>query len=350
MTEEAYRDKDFLVTDCGVIFEVIGSSHGEDHVTAFPRYIPFDAVPIRQWGHIWRMRGRDYSRFDIRVTTTQEITNTFESFFSAFPQFVPGRDEALGLVRVPHAAILEHVQPPASLARLRTHPGPDALQAAACKLAEECERLGIPTQRMGVSYSLMFDGHTVGFSDVDFVVYGAGLYRRLLDHLGAAKSPLVQYPSLEDWAQRYEGYGIKDMPLSSLVYARHKVRRWEEGFIDGHKLSIFAVRCEEPQETPRKRTRIGPLKVRGRVVDARQAMFRPSIYKIEVDPAIPGSGSSTTQVTIVNYRREYVSQARDGEWVSAYGLATRADKNEVVLELGSMELRGSDFLIVENLE
>lgn len=345
----SYLDKDFLVTDCGVIFEVIGSSHSEEHVTAFPRYIPYEAVPIRQWDHTWRMLGRDYSRFDVRVTTTEEIKSTFESFFIAFSKYLSGRDEEFGLVRVPHSAILEHMRPPGSLARLRSLSAPDALQAAACRLAEECERIGIPAQRIGVSYSLMFDGHTLGFSDVDFVVYGADLYLRLLDHLRTTQPPMVQYPTLNDWEHRYESYGIKDMPLIPSVYALHKIRRCEEGFIDGHKLSIFAVRFDEPQTTPCKITPIGPLRIFGRVVDAGEGMFRPSIYKIEVNPAIQGSESSTTQVTIVNYRREYVSQARNGEWISAYGLASWTNKGEVVLELGSMELRGSDFLVVNNL-
>ncbi len=350
MNKSTYRDKDFLVTNCGVIFEVIGYSHGESSVTAFPRYIPFEVVPIRQWGHTWRMLGGDYSRFDIRVTTTQEIRDIYARFLDAFPQFLSGYDEVLGFVQVPHAVIRDHVRPSASLARLRAVASPDPLQAAARKLADECGRIGIPDERIGVSYSLMFDGHTVGFSDVDFVVFDAEPYRRVLEHLTAKQPPMVQYPSVEDWAKRYEGYGIRDMPLSPTVYAHHKIRRAEEGFIDGHKLSIFAVRLNDAQKAVQQPCiRIGPLRIRGRVIDASQAVFRPSIYLVEVDDTIPDVYPSGSHVTIVNYRREYVSQARHGERIDAYGLAGRGRDGETVLELGSLELRGEDFLVVEGL-
>jgi predicted nucleotidyltransferase len=352
MREHSFHDRDFLVTDSDVIFEVTEDQRVDGPVIAFPRYIPFDVIPIHMWGHTWRMRGREYSRFDLRVTTTSEIRETFDKFYRAYPQFAPSSTEAFGTASIPHDSIIEHVRPQRSLARLRALPTRDPLQAAACKFADACLRLGIPEDHLGVTNSLMFDGHTVGFSDVDFVIYGALQYRTVIDSLRSGYyQESIQFPTFEEWQQRYAGYEIKDMPLTPHVYALHKIRKYEESYFDGHKLSIFAVRSNEVPEVFPNKTRLGPLRISGQVVDASQGMFRPSIYKIQPDPETPNvlEGKSSI-VTIVNDRREYISQVMDGERVSAFGLASVINESSVVLELGSLELRGQDFLVAEALQ
>src|SRR5918911_205095 len=181
--ENSFHDRDFLVTDAGVIFEVTDYLQEADRVLAFPRYIPFDVIPVRMWGHTWRMLGREYSRFDLRVTTTSEICETFDKFYRAYPQFAPRGSDQFDVASVPHESIVEHVMPQRSLSRILALPTHDPLQAAACKFADACIGLGIPEDHLGVTNSLMFDGHTVGFSDIDFVVYGARHYQALIDSL-----------------------------------------------------------------------------------------------------------------------------------------------------------------------
>lgn len=352
MREYSFHDRDFLVTDSDVIFEVTEDQRGDDRVIAFPRYIPFDVIPIRMWGNTWRMRGLEYSRFDLRVTTTSEIRETFDKFYQAYPQFAPPGTDPFGAASIPSDSIIEHVTPQRSLARLQALPTRDPLQAAACKFADACLRLGIPEDHLGVTNSLMFDGHTVGFSDVDFVIYGAPQYRTVIDSLRSGYcQESIRFPTFEEWQHRYAGYEIKDMPLTPRVYALHKIRKYEESYFDGHKLSIFAVRSREVLEVFPHKTRLGPLRISGQVVDASQGMFRPSIYKIQLDPETPGvlAGKSSI-VTVVNDRREYISQVMDGERVSAFGLACVVNESSVILELGSLELRGQDFLVAEALQ
>lgn len=356
MTSSLFRDKDYLTTDSGVIFKVKSYSHPAGSVVAFPRFIPYDVVPMRLWGHTWLIDGREYSRFDVRVTSTTDIESVFAEFLKNYPQFKPNGPEQHGMVLVPYSSIVRHVTPRASLARVRALREPDSLQQAARRFADICISIGVPGDCLGVTDSLMFDAHTIGFSDIDFVISGAHHYRRVIDYLRSDSCDAsIQFPSLDDWERRYIATDVKDMPLSPRVYALHKVRKREESFIDGHKLSLFAVRGDRDQEYDEvedvgadRSVRIGPLSITGTVVDATQAMFRPSIFHVKTNWRRE-DGPSVEAVTIINQRREYISQVQEGEDISAFGLAHEVN-GTVVLELGSHELRGRDYVVAKGLE
>jgi predicted nucleotidyltransferase len=352
MTQPVYRDKDYVKTDSGVIFKIKTYSHPADSVIAFPRFIPYTVIPMRLWEHTWLIDGKEYSRFDVRVTATSEIKAVFAHFCQLYPQFEP--HDLPGMVRVPHTSITEHLTPQAGLRRLRGLAGQDDLQRATNRFAEICDALGVPPEALGITDSL-FDAHTIGFSDIDFVIYGAANYRRVISYL---KSPErdseILLPSVEEWQERYIATDVKDMPLSPRVYALHKVRKYEESSIDGHKLSLFAVRGDADHIGDRWEDlgvgfpRLGPLRITGTVVDASEAMFRPSIYEVQTDLTLPG-GREIQTVTIINHRREYISQVQEGESIVAFGLACEKG-GKVMLQIGSLELRGSDYLVAEGLQ
>jgi predicted nucleotidyltransferase len=353
MTQPFYRDKDYVKTDSGVIFKIKTYAHPSDSVIAFPRFIPYTVIPMRLWEHTWMIDGKEYSRFDVRVTETAEIKAVFSQFRQVYPQFAP--HDLPGMVRVSHASITEHLTPQAGLRRLRSLAHQDGLQRATCRFAGICEALGVPREALGITDSLLFDAHTIGFSDIDFVICGAANYRRVVVYLQSlGRDSEIRLPSVEEWQARYIATEVKDMPLSPRVYALHKVRKCEESSIDGHKLSLFAVRGDADQLGDRWEdlsvgfSRLGPLRITGTVVDASEAMFRPSIYQVQTD--LPMLDCPETQtVTIINHRREYISQVQEGERIVAFGLAYEKG-GKVVLEIGSLELRGSDYLVAEELQ
>lgn len=354
MTQAVFRDKDYVKTDSGVIFKIKTYSHLAASVIAFPRFIPYTVIPMRLWEHTWRIDGKEYSRFDVRVTETSQIKAVFEQFCRLYPQFEP---HALpGMVRVPHASITEHLTPQAGLRRLRGLASKDDLQRATCRFAEICDALGVPSEALGITDSLLFDAHTIGFSDIDFVIYGAANYRRVIEYLNSPRRDSeIRLPSVEEWQSRYIATDVKDMPLSPRIYALHKARKCEESSIDGHKLSLFAVRDDAERLgdlwedlSVAGAARLGPLRITGTVVDASEGMFRPSIYEVQTNVTLPG-GCALQTVTVVNHRREYISQVQEGEGIVVFGLAyEKAAK--VVIELGSLELRGSDYLVAEGLQ
>jgi len=356
MEPPTFRDKDYLTTDTGVIFKVKTYFHPIDCVVAFPRFIPYDVIPMRLWGQTWIIGGREYSRFDLRVNTTSEIKSVFDTFFRRYPQFACEGLREQGMACVPHASIIEHLTPHGSLSRLQAIENPDALQKTACKFAAICIKLGVSADCLGVTDSLMFDAHTIGFSDIDFVISGADNYRQVIAHLRSENCDAsIRFPTLDCWQKRYSEINVKDMPLSPRVYALHKVRKYEESSIDSHKLSIFAVRsdadhvddeCDNMNQ--RGYVRIGPLEIIGTVVDAAEGVFRPSIYHVKPQ-GVQQYGRHGESVKIVNHRREYISQVQEGEDISAFGLAKEVN-GSVVLELGSLELRGRDYLVARGLK
>ena len=356
MEPTTFRDKDYLVTDTGVIFKVKSYGHPIGRVLAFPRFIPYDVIPMRLWGHTWTICGREYSRFDLRVTTTNEIESVFQAFYRAYPQFVSDGSHGPGVASVPQASITEHLTPYTSLARIQAIECQDALQRAACNFASICLTLGIPAESLGVTDSLMFDAHTIGFSDIDFVISGSVNYRRVIAYLQSDRcDPSICFPTLDGWKERYIETQVKDMPLSPLIYALHKARKYEESSIEGHKLSLFAVRGtadhfddEFDNMEAASVVRIGPLQISGTVADATEGVFRPSIYRVKTDMVEQCDGRFES-VTIVNHRREFISQVQEGEEISAFGLAQTVN-GTVVLELGSLELRGRDYLVARGLK
>jgi predicted nucleotidyltransferase len=344
-----FRDKDYVNTSSGVIFKIKDYYHPQDCVLAFPRFIPFDVIPMRLWEHTWMIRGREYSRFDLRVTSTNQIRETFERFYATYPQFAPDGREDSGAACVPLSLITEHLTPGESLARIWRLPKPDALQATACKFAKICLGLGIPTECLGVTDSLMFDAHTLGFSDVDFVIAGGRHYERVISYLQSETcDPSISFPTMDEWHQRYETTGVKDLPLSGRVYALHKIRKREEFWVDGHKMSLFAVREHRPTEPFAPSVPLGPVQLTGTVVDATEGMYRPSVYRVRTHRMAGSHLDHSDIVTVVNHRREYISQVMEGEEIEALGLASRINGG-VLLELGSLELRGRDYLVVKGL-
>lgn len=347
-----FRDKDYIVSEQGVIFKVKSYVHPPDCVRAFPRFLPFEKIPLIFWGQTWQIRGREYSRFDLRVVSNEDIISTYASFQQNYPELVQ-TDPYLGEITcVPNRYIEEHLTPNSALKHLIETGPSDDLQEAALRFAELCNKLGVSNNDMGITDSMIFDAHTVGFSDIDFVVYGGTNFLKLYTYLKSKDCDAsITFPTLSEWATSYEQTQVKDMPLSPSVYARHKARKFEQGMIDQQKISIFAVRSvQEMYERYGLLVEdLGPLEIRGHVVNAAESMFRPSVYYVAVETVVRGQHLEIPNpLRIVNHRREYIFHVFEGEQVSAFGLAQRLG-DEVILTLGSLEMRGRDYLVAQAL-
>jgi predicted nucleotidyltransferase len=347
-----FRDKDYIVSKQGVIFKIKSYVHPPGEALAFPRFIPFESISLTFWGQTWRIRGREYSRFDLRVVNKEEIQDTYSRFKRLYPEFIKN-DPYLGeIIAVPAESIQEHITPQLALSRLREIGPKDELQRAALKFAKICSDLDIPSEDLGLTDSMMFDAHTVGFSDIDFVVYGGANYMKIYEYMKSQDcDPSIKFPTLGEWELAYEKTQVKDMPLSAAVYAKHKIRKYEQCTIDGQRLSIFAVRKFEEIEDEYGSSieTLGPLEIRGRIIRASEAMFRPSVYYVAVEEVLKGTHLLVSNILkIVNHRREYIFHVFEDEPVRALGLAQRIGK-EIIMTLGSLELHGHDYLVAQEL-
>ncbi|NIO38296.1 hypothetical protein GTO27_11435 [Candidatus Bathyarchaeota archaeon] len=229
------------------------------------KYIPLrfkELFNIRFLKRTWDYKGLKLFRAEKLYTAKnyQIFLKTFRDHFPEYVYFCHFREKEV--ISTPLDYIERVYVPRQCLSLLLEKEDRDSLQEKTVKLIElMSNQAGLHIEDFGVHGSIALDMHSL-LSDIDLVVYGAESFRRLekaLDRL--VREGVVEY-----------------VITNQLDAARHYRGRYE-GKIFMHN----AVR--KPEEThseygTHKYIPIKPVKLRCRVTDDGQAMFRPAIYKI----------------------------------------------------------------------
>ena len=203
-----YRDKDYLLTSDGLIFNVLGDQHDAGFVTAGLKYAN---------GKKWLGSYQDAVRY----------------LSDSFPAFVNGK------IRVPLELIQEHLKPlERSRHLLNTHEHDSKLISLAIDLihilADQCE---VPASEIGITDSLLW-GTGNENSDIDLVIYGSEVLTRFLttshelfefDDIAHISPQFVQRPP-----------GIDDRTFQIMLQ-----RKANQGFYRGTRFSIRGVLTDE---------------------------------------------------------------------------------------------------------
>jgi uncharacterized protein len=296
------RDKDYLRTNDGLLFNVIGYEHESDRASANLKYVH---------GTKW--------------TSGYESALTFLS--SKYPCYVDG------LIRVPHSQVAEIYRPQDGLRRIFARTDRNDLEQAAVDLARACSTyFELPLVRFGVTDSLLWSRGRHG-SDIDLVVYGSDSAAIVLKHIRA----LYQLPGFErlgvETFTRQSESTIGDAQLRELCK-----RKANKGLFQGVRFTLRAVRAVEEIEPSSRYQAAGPIELTERVADNSESLFFPATYKMD----------SGLHLVSFMMRHEGVFEA--GEVLTIRGMLEQGPRDQVVVGNLHQEGHGIDVVDTGSME
>jgi predicted nucleotidyltransferase len=325
-------DGDTFVTDEGFVFNVFGYEHPNDRVFAFLKYIPSSLKKLFQVEFLektWKLGRLELFRAEKLYTAQnyQAFLHTFHRDFPSYVYFCPFRGKEV--ISAPLDSVRDVYVPGERLSYLAELDERDALQQLTLDFVTLLSgESGIHMRDFGVHGSVALGMHTSG-SDIDIVVYGSRNFRRLektVDRLVQNGMLSYVFSNRLDAARRFKGR------YANKIFMYNAIRRPEE----------VTVKYGEFRYKP-----LVPVEFRCRVKDDSEAMFRPTIYKIEDCQPIAGASRLPVEQTpqlVISMIGCYRNIARKGDEISVSGMLERVQSlltdnvfHQVVVGTGSSE-------------
>ncbi|RCS54574.1 hypothetical protein DTL42_05400 [Bremerella cremea] len=249
-----FRDKDYLLTDEGLIFNVLGDQHTAGLVTAGLKYTQ---------GKKWQ---------DTYVAAMAYLQKSF-------PQFVTDR------IVVPVDKIQQHLKPLKRTRQLlaqRDSQPPRLAQAIDLIeiLAEHCE---VPSSEIGLTDSLLW-GEGNDNSDIDLVIYGQTVINQFL----AKKEALFQF---EDILEIDPAHIQRPPFINDRTFQTIANRKGNQGTYRGTRFTIRGVLTDEEilfateRTSPFQATESMKLEWEMEITGRSESLFFPIAY--ETSEAVP---------------------------------------------------------------
>ncbi len=345
ISEEKFRDHDFLCTKDGLFFCVVGPFHPVDRVIGYLKYIP---------DHMGRW-GRDNKKFK-RIMCVYNIPNLLEAMELLkirHPQYLfYSQVYGITMSAVPLESIKIHFKPEEKATELFNAPILDTLQDKFVRLIHLLSEIAsIPTECFGVTGSILLDIHNTSLSDMDITIYGT-------DNSFTLKKALANFSSDDLQMKPLQGERLKkwclqktrNHPISEAEAKKIYTRKWNLGMFEDTSFSLHPVKLdEELNEVYGDKTyKAGRMvSLIAKVIDSKDAMFLPSVYKIE-DTIFEGYPNVDVR-EVVSYERLYDSLAKEGETIAVRGKLEyvhdrRTGENYNRILVGSLEGKGREYI------
>lgn len=203
-----YRDKDYLLTQDNLIFNVLGDQHDAGFVTAGLKYAN---------GNKWLDSYHHAAKF----------------LSESFPAYVDGK------IRVPLEKIQQHLKP---LERTRHLLSAAQHESQLLSLAVDlihilAEHCDVPASEIGITDSLLWGAGNES-SDIDLVIYGSDVITRFL----TTSQELFQFDDIEHIDGQYvqRPPGVNDHTFQVMLQ-----RKGNQGFYHGTRFSIRGALTDE---------------------------------------------------------------------------------------------------------
>ena len=290
------RDKDYLITNDDLVFNVIGYDHAPDRATANLKYVQ---------GKKWT------AGYQPAVTFLQ----------AEYPNYVDR------LVSVPRDLVKEIHRPQEGLRGICLRTARNQLEQTAVDLAHECsEYFEIPFDRFGVTDSLLWGRGRDG-SDVDLVVYGSDSAAIVLDRIRS----LFHRPKFERFT--VDNFTRQTVPRDADAEELCR-RKTNKGLYQGVRFSLRAVRDYEEIPIPGPYRAAGTAEICAHVVDNSESLFFPVTYKLDC------------AMEAVSFLMRHEAVFNMGELLTVRGTKERGETDRIVV--GS--LNGQDHKMEISLE
>jgi predicted nucleotidyltransferase len=344
--DRGFRDRDFLSTGEGFLFCVVGPYHPDSRVISYLKYLPDSEGK-------WRKGKKRFKRV-MQAYTIPSLLGTFDLLKSAYPQYLFFSSVYnITMTAVPKECVVEHFKPEEKLAELFKKPCLDLLQRKVVRLVSLLSDLSIvPIGDFGVTGSILLDIHNPAFSDMDVTVYG-------LENSCAVKKALAETRLTQNsGVKRLGGERLREWylaktrnhPISFDEAERIYERKWNIGVFDGTLFSVHPVKLEkELTEKYGSKTYhpAGIVTFRAIVVDSRDGIFLPAVYKVK-EAEIEGRAEADIE-EVVSYEGLYDSLAEKDETIDVRGklehvVDHRTGKEYDRVVVGSPEGEGREYI------
>jgi predicted nucleotidyltransferase len=345
-----FQDRDFLQTQEGFFFCVVGGVHPQDRVISYIKYLPSDSG-------VWGNKKQQFNRI-LKNYTISNLLETFQYLEKNQPQYLfKSPVDNITVTAVPVDYIKQQFMPEKKLAELRNGVGLDSLQQKLLRFIKYLHQIsGIKETAFGITGSLLLDIHQPSFSDLDVIVYGVEnswkLKQALINQQGL-KSPIKRLDgnALDDWClKKSQHYPMTKQDAFNLYK-----RKWNLGYFEDRWVSIHPVKTEnEITEKYGEKTYepICQVTIEATVSDSINSLFLPTVYIVK-DVTFLENEVSANICEVVTYEGLYSSLAENGEKIHVKGKLEKVtqkqtNKKYYRIVVGSPEGKGTEC--IKNME
>ncbi|MFB0569488.1 MAG: hypothetical protein ACETV0_07750 [Nitrososphaeria archaeon] len=334
------RDRDYVETEDGWFFCVVGDLHPPDRVVAYPKYAP-GTGPWKSGSRSYKRLMSDYSMEEL-TRNLIEMRGERSGYTYSDPYF--GTEMSC----VPWSKVKRHLKPRERLNQLDREEKRSPLINRLLHLVDLLSgESGVKRESFGVTGSILL-GIQQEFSDLDLVVYGGGNFKSLRPCVEKLRAEglleRLSAKSQAEWMERR----LRSYPLTKGNLGRLLERTWTRGMADGTTFSLHAVRPEdEVTETYgdwRYRS-LGLHRVRATVVDTGEGCYNPALYRLK-EAVTDDMGLSVSE--LASYDGTFASVFQEGDVLDLYGklevgTSAHGEPDRIRLLLGTFEGAGKEF-------
>ncbi|WXG40192.1 MAG: hypothetical protein WED07_05110 [Candidatus Freyarchaeum deiterrae] len=339
------KDRDYIRTFEDLFFCVVGYTHPSDRILAYLKYMP---SPEGKWGHEQRFK-RMLKQYD-----AQSVAEGFKLLEKKYPSYLY-RDLINGIIfsAVPLESIAERYHPEEKVKELIKRKNLDPLEKKAISLIKTISKQSeVPTEKYGVTGSILISIHNPDFSDIDLTIYGrenALATKEAILELNKKKVlNSFQGKEAEEWIKKKEGMFQLNTKQAKLLLER----KWNIGFYKGTRFSIHPIREEseiKEEYGSKKYKGKGFSLVEAIVENADESLYLPCKYEIRSTKILEGERVENIN-EVTSYEGIFCHFAEKGERVRAKGkleeVIPKMGEPYYRILIGSPEAQAKDFIHV----
>lgn len=345
--ERRFLDRDFIETEDGLLFCVVGNVHPEDRVISYLKYIPARSMVNTKW-----RRGDTPFQRILPFYSAVGVSQVRPILEERHPDYIVW-DDVLGIemIEVPVTDVRKHLLPEMRVREILREPR-DPLEETVEKIVTILSReSGVPTSAFGVTGSILLKIHNLRYSDVDLTIYGKenslkvrDAILRLIEEDSSFYRPSGR--TLEEWAREIAEVYPLSLKEAMVLRGRDK---WDRLFFRERQFSIHPVLTEVKERYGDKIYRgKGLVEVMARVSNSEYSLFMPAVYEVDEVEALRGQEVPDVR-EVVSYESLYTDIAREGEWIRVFGKLEEVRdirRGEIYhrIVVGTFEAKGRDYI------
>jgi predicted nucleotidyltransferase len=323
------KDRDFVETEEGFIFCLVGYLHPPDRYTAYLKYTRAEAG---RW-----TRGAVHFHRELEYYHVRNVAKTLDFLRAHHPRYMsfdPVRN--LSFSFVPRDAVAHYYHPEERLQAILAAPA-DPLEKDVEALVSLLVGTGGPGQdALGITGSILLQIHDPSFSDIDLLVYGRDATARVRAALALLKGGPIQ-PVAPD--RRWRSETANRFGLAPEDVAHLEARRWNYFQFRDRYVSIHPTRRDDEIREAYGQHRygaVGVATIEATVADAADSIFLPASYMLA--DVVIREGQQWPIAELLSYESLYCQAADPGDRIVARGVVEQVDDGPCRLVLGAAGL------------